>query len=172
MRLRVQFARRLSDWTRLCRASSFWNVSRTRLIISALSIYIVPRMLCSQMWWYKAICLNAVYLNKKYQDSSVHCLKIRLSLTGNQLLWSQTPEPENSNEFNNVLHMPQVDRMAVFTLPWGLTGALLASTYLHSIFASASPSINVGLKTSFSSAPYLLELLYISPLAKIPWYLY
>lgn len=43
--------------------------------------------------------------------------------------------------------------------PWGLTATLLASTYLHSLCATASPSINVELKTSFSSAPYLLELL-------------
>jgi hypothetical protein len=50
--------------------------------------------------------------------------------------------------------------MGVLNLPWGLTGALLATTYLHSICASAGPSINVGLKASFSSAPYLLELLW------------
>ncbi|TVY39240.1 UDP-glucose:glycoprotein glucosyltransferase [Lachnellula occidentalis] len=49
--------------------------------------------------------------------------------------------------------------MGAFDLSWGLTGALLATTYLHSICASAGPSINVGLKASFSSAPYLLELL-------------
>ncbi|RDW68029.1 hypothetical protein BP6252_09425 [Coleophoma cylindrospora] len=49
--------------------------------------------------------------------------------------------------------------MAIFKLPWGLAGTLLASTYLHSLCASASPSVNVGLKASFSSAPYLLELL-------------
>ncbi|KUJ14868.1 uncharacterized protein LY89DRAFT_783935 [Mollisia scopiformis] len=49
--------------------------------------------------------------------------------------------------------------MGPFNLPWGLTGALLATTYLHSICVSAAPSINVGLKTSFSSAPYLVELL-------------
>ncbi|TVY85525.1 UDP-glucose:glycoprotein glucosyltransferase [Lachnellula suecica] len=49
--------------------------------------------------------------------------------------------------------------MGTFNLPWGLTGALLATTYFHSLCASASPSINVGLKASFSSAPYLLELL-------------
>jgi hypothetical protein len=50
--------------------------------------------------------------------------------------------------------------MGVLNLPWGLTGALLATTYLHSLCASASPSINVGLKASWPSAPYLLELLY------------
>ncbi|KAI9643244.1 killer toxin resistant protein [Ciborinia camelliae] len=49
--------------------------------------------------------------------------------------------------------------MGGFKLPWGLSGALLASTYLHSICVTASPSINVGLQTSFPSAPYLLELL-------------
>ncbi|KAM0140072.1 hypothetical protein ACHAPC_005629 [Botrytis cinerea] len=49
--------------------------------------------------------------------------------------------------------------MGGFTLPWGLSGALLASTYLHSICATASPAINVGLQTSFPSAPYLIELL-------------
>lgn len=51
--------------------------------------------------------------------------------------------------------------MGGFTLPWGLSGALLASTYLHSICATASPAINVGLQTSFPSAPYLIELLYV-----------
>ncbi|TAQ88877.1 hypothetical protein B7494_g2787 [Chlorociboria aeruginascens] len=49
--------------------------------------------------------------------------------------------------------------MGLFSLPWSLTGAVLASTYLHSISVAASPSINVGLKASFSSAPYLIELL-------------
>lgn len=50
--------------------------------------------------------------------------------------------------------------MGYFTLPWGLAGALLAATYLRSVCVTASPSINVGLKAAFSSAPYLLELLY------------
>ncbi|KAK6579958.1 hypothetical protein PZA11_007666 [Diplocarpon coronariae] len=49
--------------------------------------------------------------------------------------------------------------MELFTMPWSLTGTLLATTYLHSLSVSASPSINVGMKASFSSAPYLLELL-------------
>ncbi|KAA8566212.1 hypothetical protein EYC84_008813 [Monilinia fructicola] len=49
--------------------------------------------------------------------------------------------------------------MGGFKLPWGLSRALLASTYLHSICVTAGPSINVGLQTSFPSAPYLLELL-------------
>lgn len=39
-------------------------------------------------------------------------------------------------------------------LPWGL--ALGLSVALQ---ASAAPSINVGMKASFSRAPYLLELL-------------
>jgi UDP-glucose:glycoprotein glucosyltransferase len=42
----------------------------------------------------------------------------------------------------------------------GAAGALLATTYLHALRTAASPSINVALKTSFDSAPYLLELLY------------
>ncbi|KAG9246004.1 UDP-glucose:glycoprotein glucosyltransferase-domain-containing protein [Calycina marina] len=50
-------------------------------------------------------------------------------------------------------------KMAIMKWPWSLTGTLLASTYLHSLCAAATPSINVALKTSFSSAPYLLELL-------------
>lgn len=53
--------------------------------------------------------------------------------------------------------------MAVLGLPWGLAGALLASTYLPALCASATPSINVGLRASFSSAPYLLELLFVHP---------
>jgi len=53
-----------------------------------------------------------------------------------------------------------VHKMGVFKMPWGLSGALLATIYLHALRAAASPSINVGLKTSFDSAPYLLELLY------------
>jgi hypothetical protein len=54
--------------------------------------------------------------------------------------------------------------MGGFKLPWRLSGALLASTYLHSICVTAGPSINVGLQTSFPSAPYLLELLYVGAL--------
>ncbi|CZT01255.1 probable UDP-glucose:glycoprotein glucosyltransferase precursor [Rhynchosporium agropyri] len=49
--------------------------------------------------------------------------------------------------------------MGLFNVPWGLTSALLATAYLHSLCVSASPSINVEMKASFSSAPYLLELL-------------
>jgi hypothetical protein len=41
-------------------------------------------------------------------------------------------------------------------LPWGLAVALLAA-----LPVSAGPSINVALKAAFSSAPYLLELLYV-----------
>lgn len=50
--------------------------------------------------------------------------------------------------------------MGVLRIPWGLAGTLLATTYLYALRAAASPSINVALKTSFNSAPYLLELLY------------
>ncbi|KAM3072077.1 killer toxin resistant protein [Clarireedia jacksonii] len=50
-------------------------------------------------------------------------------------------------------------KMGGLSLPWRLTGALLASTYLRSVCVHAGPSINVGLQTSFPSAPYLLELL-------------
>jgi UDP-glucose:glycoprotein glucosyltransferase len=53
-----------------------------------------------------------------------------------------------------------VYKMGVFKMPWGLSGALLATIYLHALRATASPSIHVALKTSFDSAPYLLELLY------------
>ncbi|KFX85768.1 hypothetical protein V490_09425 [Pseudogymnoascus sp. VKM F-3557] len=42
---------------------------------------------------------------------------------------------------------------------WSLTGSALAFSCLQSIKVSASPSINVALATSFTSAPYLLELL-------------
>lgn len=52
--------------------------------------------------------------------------------------------------------------MGFLRIPWGLTGALLVTTYLHSLCANASPSINVGMKASFPAAPYLLELLYLS----------
>ncbi|KAI9740820.1 MAG: hypothetical protein M1818_004425 [Claussenomyces sp. TS43310] len=44
-------------------------------------------------------------------------------------------------------------------MPWGIRAAVLILSCLHAIHATASPSINVALKTSFSSAPYLLELL-------------
>ncbi|KAH8592371.1 UDP-glucose:glycoprotein glucosyltransferase-domain-containing protein [Bisporella sp. PMI_857] len=49
--------------------------------------------------------------------------------------------------------------MGALRWPWGLTSALLVSTYLHSLCVAAAPSINVALKASFSSAPYLIELL-------------
>lgn len=55
------------------------------------------------------------------------------------------------------------NKMGAICWPWSLTGALLASAYFHSLCAAASPSINVALKTSFSSAPYLIELLYSVP---------
>jgi UDP-glucose:glycoprotein glucosyltransferase len=54
-----------------------------------------------------------------------------------------------------------LSKMGVLKIPWGLAGALLVTTYLHALRAAASPSINVALKTSFDSAPYLLELLYV-----------
>jgi UDP-glucose:glycoprotein glucosyltransferase len=40
-----------------------------------------------------------------------------------------------------------------------LAGAIVFATCLRSPYVSASPSINVALKTSFDSPPYLLELL-------------
>ncbi|KAL3426115.1 udp-glucose:glycoprotein glucosyltransferase [Phlyctema vagabunda] len=49
--------------------------------------------------------------------------------------------------------------MPLLNLPWSLTGALLATAYFHSLCTASSPAINVALKASFSSAPYLLELL-------------
>ncbi|KFY27310.1 hypothetical protein V493_03573 [Pseudogymnoascus sp. VKM F-4281 (FW-2241)] len=42
---------------------------------------------------------------------------------------------------------------------WSLTGSALAFSCLRFIKVSASPTINVALATSFTSAPYLLELL-------------
>lgn len=48
-------------------------------------------------------------------------------------------------------------------LPWGLTAALLASTWLPSLCVSAAaPSINVGLNAAFPAPPYLIELLYVT----------
>lgn len=54
-------------------------------------------------------------------------------------------------------------KMGGLSLPWRLKGALLASTHLLSACVHAGPAINVGLQTSFSSAPYLIELLYALP---------
>ncbi|KAH0556426.1 hypothetical protein GP486_005655 [Trichoglossum hirsutum] len=45
------------------------------------------------------------------------------------------------------------------TSRWGLTGALLLTASLLVQRSSASPSVNVELKASFNSPPYLLELL-------------
>ncbi|KFZ10625.1 hypothetical protein V501_05095 [Pseudogymnoascus sp. VKM F-4519 (FW-2642)] len=42
---------------------------------------------------------------------------------------------------------------------WSLTGSALAFSCLQSIKVSASPTINVALAASFTSAPYLIELL-------------
>jgi UDP-glucose:glycoprotein glucosyltransferase len=50
--------------------------------------------------------------------------------------------------------------MGVLKISWGFAVALLATTYLHASQVAGGPSINVALKTSFDSAPYLLELLY------------
>ncbi|KAK4240728.1 glycosyltransferase [Achaetomium macrosporum] len=44
-------------------------------------------------------------------------------------------------------------------LPWGLTAAILAATWLGPTQVTASPSVNVALKAAFSSPPYLVELL-------------
>lgn len=52
-----------------------------------------------------------------------------------------------------------VYKMRALKIPWGLAGAFFATIYLHAFHAAAGPSINVALKTSFDSAPYLLELL-------------
>ncbi|ELR08264.1 hypothetical protein GMDG_03065 [Pseudogymnoascus destructans 20631-21] len=49
--------------------------------------------------------------------------------------------------------------MVQFGNIWSLTGNALAFSCLQSIKVSASPTINVALATSFTSAPYLLELL-------------
>ncbi|KAB5526252.1 UDP-glucose:Glyco protein glucosyltransferase-domain-containing protein [Coniochaeta sp. 2T2.1] len=44
-------------------------------------------------------------------------------------------------------------------LPWGLTAALLAATWLPSIRVAAAPSVNVALNAAFPAPPYLIELL-------------
>ncbi|OIW26373.1 glycosyltransferase family 24 protein [Coniochaeta ligniaria NRRL 30616] len=44
-------------------------------------------------------------------------------------------------------------------LPWGLTVALLAATWLPSVRVLAAPSVNVALNAAFPSPPYLVELL-------------
>jgi hypothetical protein len=49
--------------------------------------------------------------------------------------------------------------MGIFKIPWGLAGALIGTTSFHALVAAGSPSINVALKTSFESPPYLIELL-------------
>jgi len=53
--------------------------------------------------------------------------------------------------------------MGIFTLPWSLTAALLASTFLPHLGVVASPAIDVQLKAPFAAAPYLLELLLVMP---------
>jgi hypothetical protein len=44
---------------------------------------------------------------------------------------------------------------------WGLAGVLLFATPLLVTGSSASPAVNVELKTSFNAPPYLLELLFV-----------
>ncbi|MDB5910599.1 MAG: glycosyltransferase family 24 protein [Massilia sp.] len=44
-------------------------------------------------------------------------------------------------------------------LPWGLTAALLAATWLPTVRVLAAPSVNVALNAAFPSPPYLVELL-------------
>jgi len=51
------------------------------------------------------------------------------------------------------------------TLPWRLAAGGLLSLVLLSSPAHASASINVALETSFSAAPYLVELLYVKLLS-------
>ncbi|KAH8903872.1 UDP-glucose-glycoprotein glucosyltransferase-like protein [Coniochaeta sp. PMI_546] len=43
-------------------------------------------------------------------------------------------------------------------LPWGLTAALLAATWLPAVRVAAAPSVNVALNAAFPSPPYLVEL--------------
>nr|KAK5437245.1 killer toxin resistant protein [Exophiala xenobiotica] len=49
--------------------------------------------------------------------------------------------------------------MRTSTLPWRFAACGLVSVAVLSTFVNASPSINVALETSFSAAPYLVELL-------------
>jgi len=44
-------------------------------------------------------------------------------------------------------------------LPWGLTAAILATTWLP-LQSVAAPSVNIALKAAFPAPPYLVELLY------------
>ncbi|KAI9872733.1 MAG: hypothetical protein M1830_001244 [Pleopsidium flavum] len=49
--------------------------------------------------------------------------------------------------------------MRMSHLLWKLTGAFLATVLLNCFRVSATPAVNVALRASFTSAPYLLELL-------------
>jgi len=51
--------------------------------------------------------------------------------------------------------------MVFLDIPWGVTGALLATTYLQSLGVAAAPSVDVQLKAPFAAAPYLVELLFV-----------
>ncbi|KAL2259492.1 hypothetical protein VTK26DRAFT_6822 [Humicola hyalothermophila] len=44
-------------------------------------------------------------------------------------------------------------------LPWSLTAAILATTWLPSTQVAAAPSVNIAMKAAFPSPPYLVELL-------------
>jgi hypothetical protein len=48
--------------------------------------------------------------------------------------------------------------MHPLNLPWGVL--VTAPVVIFSTLAQCAPSVNVALKASFSSAPYLIELLY------------
>jgi hypothetical protein len=52
-------------------------------------------------------------------------------------------------------------------LPWRLAAAavLWSQAFLLPFTQAASPSIDVALETSFSAAPYLVELLYVEDMA-------
>lgn len=52
-------------------------------------------------------------------------------------------------------------KMRSSTLPWRLAVAGFLSLSLLEPFVRSSPSVNVALETSFSAAPYLVELLYV-----------
>jgi hypothetical protein len=53
-------------------------------------------------------------------------------------------------------------------LPWGLTAAILATTWLP-LQSVAAPSVNIALKAAFPAPPYLVELLY-SFLLPLNWF--
>lgn len=49
--------------------------------------------------------------------------------------------------------------LQLLKLPCGLAATLLAAICLNAGHATAGRSVNVGMKATFSSPPYLLELL-------------